>query len=146
MTPEIDTPLGAMLCNQNDDENRFLSCDLKIHGESVYTNVAVESFDVLDQATFAFAKTIIAEFDEHTKRAGEYLLHCYEREPAQLGGECEISIPVVRFPEMTFWGGEKWSILFTYGVFPICQPYGILINFLGVEITGFEDISGADEV
>lgn len=47
--------------------------------------------------------------------------------------------------ELTFWGGDAWSVLFAEGVFPICQPYGVLANFTGDTLVGFDDLSGAEE-
>jgi hypothetical protein len=52
---------------------------------------------------------------------------------------------VVWGEEITFWGGREWSILFSEGLFDICQPYGVMVNFSGDRVTGFDDLSGAQE-
>ena len=49
-------------------------------------------------------------------------------------------------PEFAFGSGAgSWSIVYRESVFPIAEPYGILVNYFGDDVMGFEDISDAEE-
>ncbi|SAK90655.1 hypothetical protein AWB80_06458 [Caballeronia pedi] len=146
MHESIDTPLGPMRRNESDDGTRFLTCHVQIDGEPIFMNIKVESFDALEWDTFAFANEIIETFDSLKRHASDYLTRCYEDNPEPFGGRVTPKVPVVTQPELTFWRNRRWSIRFIEGMFRICEPYGIFVHFEDKEVTGWEDLSDAEEL
>lgn len=54
--------------------------------------------------------------------------------------------PLASEPEITFWELERWSMLFAEGRLPICYPYGVLVDFIGLTPVGYQDLSDAEEI
>lgn len=44
-------------------------------------------------------------------------------------------------PEFNFYEDKEWYIKFAEGIFPICDPYGLIVLFHGVAPVGVEDMS-----
>ena len=141
----IDTSIGRLQCTE-EEGRKVLEATKVIDNESVFVGVFVESFEHVDVSLFAFASQIIDRFSKHRADAVTYLTNEYARAPERFGGKVPVSEPIVSEPELNFFGGEKWAIRFAEGIFKICEPYGIVVEFEGQTITGFEDLSEAEEL
>lgn len=54
--------------------------------------------------------------------------------------------PLATEPAFTFGESETWSIHFSAGRLPVCEPFGVLVTMSGWEPTGVEDLSEAEEL
>lgn len=117
------------------------------------TFISIQLSDVnsLNGVDFGFIGKIIGNIAFYIEKAKVYLFNAAVKKPPSFGYTSkEIQIHpdsnLVSAPSVIFYVGNEWSILFSEGVFPICEPYGILVNFYKCDIKGFEDISEAEEI
>ena len=112
-------------------------------------SVALESSDV-ERVDFDFIQDKVSKF-AHIKRQTElFFERIAKSRPDWLGMAAGARLAdyrdCVACPEFAFGSGaESWSIVYRESVFPIAEPYGILVNYFGDDVVGFEDISDAEE-
>ena len=112
-------------------------------------SVELESADV-ERVDFDFIQDKVSKF-AHIKRQAElFFERIAKSRPDWLGMAAGARLvdyrDCVACPEFAFGSGaESWSIVYRESVFPIAEPYGILVNYLGDDVVGFEDISDAEE-
>jgi hypothetical protein len=148
---EIETPVGKLKFNSSEDGNKFLQGKYySINFVSVFFSIKISSESEIHEIDFKFIENIFREIDVYILKAKIYIEFIFKTTPKKLGCDESFSFPtgvaILDFPEITFWGGKKWSMLFSEGIFPICKPYGIIVNFSGENIVDFDDLSSADEV
>ncbi|MGS0602010.1 hypothetical protein ACQEPW_005795 [Xanthomonas oryzae pv. oryzicola] len=134
----IDSPLGRLEINEADDGVSFAQGKYGADG-GIFFSIKLEKDGSLSVA-LDFVKSRINNIKSFTVLASKYLADVIEN----IGLTAEA--PLVWGEELTFWGGGRWSILFAEGVLDICDPYGVMVNFSGDEVIGYEDLSSAEEV
>ena len=121
----MDTPreLGLLTLRSDDGADAFLT------GTHVPSGVPfqISADDDVDQAWVA---GVLNDFPRYETAASGYLAD-------EVGG-------TFGDPEVTFWGGTKWSIIFGTGSPEICDPFGILVDLDGEAVVGWEDLSDGD--
>ncbi|EFF74043.1 hypothetical protein [Achromobacter piechaudii] len=145
--------LASLTLNTSEDGLRYLQGNIDtspdINGGQVYVSVQVLADSRDNEAGLAAFERIIADLGVYIGKASAYLEEVYRSEPALLGCDASFQLPagmpLVDGPEVIFHGEEEWSILFAEGVFPICEPYGIMVNFEDGEVADFTDLSGAED-
>jgi len=112
-------------------------------------SVELESADI-EQVDFDFIQDKVSKFAQIKRQTELFFEHIARNSPDLLGlaagarlADCRDCIAC---PEFAFGSGAgSWSIVYRESVFPIAEPYGILVNYFGDEVVGFEDISDAEE-
>lgn len=64
----------------------------------------------------------------------------FYRITAEQAGEYA-ELDLLATPEFNFYEDKEWYIKFAEGVFPICEPYGLIVLFNGMVPVGVEDMS-----
>lgn len=152
-TPSDSSPLSALTLNTSEDGLRYLQGNYdtaaSINGGKVYVSVQVLADSRDNEAGLAAFERIMADLGTWIARAQTFLESVYRADPEILGGDDTFELPagvaVVDGPEVIFHSEDEWSILFADGVFPICEPYGIMVNFQGGKVVDFTDLSDAEE-
>ncbi|QBG87413.1 hypothetical protein ACQR53_14910 [Xanthomonas oryzae] len=135
----IDSPLGRLEINEADDGVSFAQGKCGDADGGIFFSIRLEKDGSLS-AGMEFVKSRIDNIRILTVLASKYLADVIEN--VELNAE----EPLVWGEELTFWGGERWSILFAEGVLDMCDPYGVMVNFSGDEVIGYDDLSSAEEV
>ncbi|MGX4585930.1 hypothetical protein [Paenibacillus chitinolyticus] len=142
MTEEVlSSPIGDLRINESDHGEVFAQGLYAGSVNPVFFSIKLPARDRLEEVDFGFVRARIADVKTHTDAARDFLI-------AELGlnPETEDEAQLIGGPELTFWGGTHWSILFSEGNLPILEPYGVIVNFHDERITGFDDLTDAEEV
>lgn len=153
MTPSDTSPLSSLTLHTSEDGLRYLQGEYDtspdIDGGKVFVSVQVLADSRDNEAGLAAFERIMADLGAWIARANAYLESVYRDDPTMLGAEgttpLPAGVPVVDGPEVIFHSEDEWSILFADGVFPICEPYGIMVNFQDGEVLDFTDLSEAQD-
>jgi len=134
----IETPLGTLTINVDDEGQGYAQATWQKDEQEVFFTILL---DAQRQLTVdpAFVRERLDRLEDFSLAAARHLQETLGA-PEEVGPNGLL----VWGEELTFWGGDAWSILFAEGVFPICQPYGVLANFTGDDLVGFDDLSGAE--
>ncbi|HCQ47131.1 MAG TPA: hypothetical protein DIW53_10245 [Achromobacter sp.] len=150
--PSIDPSLSSLTLNTSEDGLRYLQGNVDtpdINGGQVYVSVQVLADSRDNEVGMAAFTRIMADLGAWIAKATAYLEEVYRSDPEVLGCDASfqlpVGVPLVDGPEVIFHGEEDWSILFEEGVFPICEPYGIMVNFQDGEVADFTDLSGVED-
>lgn len=149
--PSIDPSLSSLTLNTSEDGLRYLQGNVDtpdINGaRSMCPSRCWRTRD--NEAGMAAFTRIMADLGAWIAKATAYLEEVYRSDPEVLGCDASfqlpVGVPLVDGPEVIFHGEEDWSILFEEGVFPICEPYGIMVNFQDGEVADFTDLSGVED-
>jgi len=145
---EVSTPLGTMSVSfYNDDAylHTYCKCD---DGENILVSIVAKDTKSLDESVFTLAKQVLDSLDKHIEASSNYLLRACKKNPLEFGfmsETCSLPEPFVSDPGLTFWGGTMWSIRFSECTFPLCQEYGVAVNFDGSEIIGHDTLDDMEE-
>lgn len=153
MTTPDTSPLSALTLNTSEDGLRYLQGNYDtpsdINGGKVYVSVQVLADSRDNEAGLEAFQRVMADLGGWIAQAASYLEGVYRSDPALLGADgaspLPAGVPVVDGPEVIFHSEDEWSILFAVGVFPVCEPYGIMVNFQGGKVVDFTDLSSAEE-
>lgn len=148
-----NSPLSALTLNTSEDGLRYLQGTYDtapdINDGKVYVSVQVLADSQDNEAGLAAFERIMADLGGWIAQATAYLEGVFRSDPEALGAdesfELPAGVPVVEGPEVIFHSADEWSILFADGVFPICEPYGIMVNIQDGKVVDFTDLSGAEE-
>lgn len=152
--PTSDTsPLSSLTLNTSEDGLRYLQGNYEtspdINGGSVFVSVQVLADSRDNEAGLDAFRRIMASLGAWIAQAAAYLEGIYRTSPATLGcdGSFQLpsGVPLVDGPEIIFHSEDEWSILFAEGVFPVCEPYGIMVNFQDGKVADFTDLSSAED-
>lgn len=113
-------------------------------------SVELESIDGLEQVDFDFIQDKVAKFAQIKRQTELFFERIVRNSPDLLGMAAGTQLAdcrnCVSCPEFVFGGRSgSWGIVYRESVFPIAEPYGILVNYSGEDVVGFEDISDAEE-
>lgn len=147
------SPLSALTLNSSEDGLRYLQGNYDVSADindgKVFVSVQVLADSRDNEAGLAAFEQVMADLGVWIARAEAFLQDVYRNDPALLGGDDTFvlpqGVPVVEGPEVIFHSADEWSILFADGVFPICEPYGIMVNFQGDKVVDFTDLSSAED-
>lgn len=135
----LETPLGTLAVNADEDGQAYAQATWKDKDREVFYTIMLDDDGQLPVDP-EFVRDRLTRLDEFSLAAARHLQEALG--PPQEVGPNGL---LVWGEELTFWGDDAWSVLFAEGVFPICQPYGVLANFTGDKLVGFDDLSGAEE-
>jgi hypothetical protein len=134
----VSTPLGHLRVTGDEATGWFAQ------GYSLYDRETLFSIKMPDphhpDIDFSFISHQLSQLPHRCRQATDYLARHFPNEAALSEGNLAWGA------EVTFWQDRNWSILFTEGRLPICHPYGILVNFDDSFVTGFDDLSNAEEL
>jgi hypothetical protein len=112
--------------------------------DPVDTHVLLEHSDDLYDADLSLLTEILADLDRYLTLALAYVREKVEADPAFFG----LAAPAdgnLGEPEIAMLD-SSWHVRFRTGDFPICDPYGLMVDFVGREPTGIEPLDDVDEI
>ncbi|MDO4878831.1 MAG: hypothetical protein Q3966_06005 [Neisseria sp.] len=144
----LKTPLGAL-----ETVTQESTGDIFLIGTYQGLPLAIETRSPkqpLEGVDFAFIRDKIIQFPDIKNRTEQFFktMLADKSSASALGWtKGDITGSLLSYPEFSFSAGkDTWSIIYRESIFPIAQPYGILVNYRGDCIIGFEDISDAEEL
>jgi hypothetical protein len=105
--------------------------------------VLLEHSDTLYDADLSLLTEILDDIDGYLHKATAYVRTRVAEDPAFFG-LTEQREPNLREAEIGV-VDTGWYVRFAQGDLPICDPYGLLVDFVGREPTGVQDISDPEE-
>jgi hypothetical protein len=106
-------------------------------------------------AFMAFVRGIVREPDAFLEAAVQFVRDALKRDSKRFGvsdaqARTILALPIESFPlegpSLVFHPDETWSVHFEAGDLPICDPYGLIVDFDGVKPVTIEDISEAEDL
>lgn len=147
----MKTPIGTMVVNSDGDVHFLQKTLYQENFGDILISVKMNNFHNLDQIDFEFIITIIDNINFYVNKAITYLFDTVAKTPSSFGyNKNHIALNfnknALSEPSITFYDEYQWSILFSEECFPICEPYGISVNFYRFNITDFDNLSSAEEI
>jgi hypothetical protein len=111
--------------------------------------------DLANEANLTLVRTVAKAPERFIEAAILFVRTMLQRSPNTLGvgraeAEVMLALPVAEFPlggpSLVFYSEEIWCVHFTEGRFPICDPFGLIVNFRGQAAIGIEDISEGESL
>lgn len=102
----------------------------------------------LRRIDFDFIWDKLRHFPDLKAKAEKFVRELLRNTPQSLGCKADepMDEPLLDFAEFAFDESDRWAIVFRESSLPIAQPYGILIEFQNHKVSGFEDLSDAQEL
>ncbi|MDA3804455.1 hypothetical protein [Clavibacter sp. CT19] len=135
----LDSPVGRLQVAEADDGSRFAQGRHSGFEDAPFISIKLTEEGSLSTSV-DFVRSRILGLERFALLASAHLAD------ALGGGPPAKAKRLVWGEELTFWGGSDWSILFSEGLFDICEPYGVMVDFTSDEVVGFVDLSSAEEI
>lgn len=138
-----------MFYDDSDDVSFFRAFLKAENNEKIFVSIKAKEQSIRD-IDFEFIIEILFNLSKYQLRAKEFLFKSCNSSPVGFGfSEIPKSLKIeniVSHPELMFWKKNHWSIIFREGLLPICDPYGILVNFQEDRVLDYENLMDYDEV
>lgn len=142
----FNTPLGILEAAPCEADGTVFLC-----GSRNGIPFSIQTADPADPAAvdFAFVARQIDAFADIQAQTERRLCQVLAAEPERWAWPAAKPLPdgaLLSCPELVFYGADAWCAVFRESPLPCAKPYGILANYRGNVLTGFEDLSEAEEI